>query len=497
MFALMRIHLSAALGLAIVATPLGAQGPAVGSLQGAIREQVGTRSVRSAYVSLVRVESESSRTINARPDDRGQYRLDSLLPGRYFVQVSSPTLDSLELSLPPERIEIAAGKSSRFDFTLPSGTKLRDAVCQGLHLAEGKVVVAGRALNADTDKPLPGADVVVAWIHNFIDKASLKIVTQRRETSVKAGPDGAYRMCGVPSGAELSLQLQHEGRAGAVIRVAVTDDEGAVVRDLSLSPTTSPTKAALDSVSRKLSVVGRDSTREELQLVGTASLNGAVRSLTGEFVSDAEVRVRDARSTTVTDSAGRFTLTALPAGTQLLVVRKLGYPLVEIPVELRAGRSASHDVLLRRNVVLDSVHVVGTRAEYPEFERNRHMHAFGQFLDAEQIDKMRATEVADLFIDVLGFTVFGKGSEARIISNSALARHPECRSATIYVNGSEGWRLNNFAPSQIAGIEAYADETFVPARFEGQSKCGVIVIWLRKAGNKPMPPMGLSGNGYP
>jgi hypothetical protein len=497
MFARMRTHLAAVLGLAVVAAPLGAQGPAVGSLHGVVREQVGTRSVRSAYVSVVRVESESSRTLNARPDEFGQYRLDSLLPGRYLVQVSSPTLDSLELSLPPERVEIAAGKTSRFDFTLPSGTKLRDAVCQGLHLAEGKVVVAGRALNADTDKPLPGADVVVAWIHNFIDKASLKIVTQRRETAVKAGPDGAYRLCGVPSGAELSLQLQHEGRAGAVIRVAVTDDEGAVVRDLSLSPTTSPTKAALDSVSRKLSVVGRDSTREELQLVGTASLSGAVRSLTGELVSDAEVRVRDARSTTVTDSAGRFTLTALPAGTQLLLVRKLGFPLVEIPVELRAGRSASHDVLLRRNVVLDSVHVVGTRPEYLEFERNRRMHAFGQFLDAEQIDKMRATEVADLFLDVLGFTVFGKGSEARIISNSALARHPECRSATIMVNGSENWRLNTFAPSQIAGIEAYADETFVPARFEGQSKCGVIVIWLRKAAKKPMAPMGLSGNGYP
>ena len=67
----------------------------------------------------------------------------------------------------------------------------------------------------------------------------------------------------------------------------------------------------------------------------------------------------------------------------------------------------------------------------------------------------------------------------------------------IVVNGSEGWTLNNFAPSQIAGIEAYADETFVPARFEGRTKCGVIVIWLRKEPRTPMAPMGLSGNGYP
>ena len=484
--------------LLLAHTPwLAAQQRPVGSLHGTLRERVGTRSVRSAYVSLVRAESESSPTINARPDDQGQYHLDSLQPGRYLVQVSSPTLDSLELSLPPQRVEIAAGKASRFDFTLPSGTTLRDAVCQGVRLAEGKVVVAGRALNADTDKPLPGAEVVVAWIHNYIDKTTLTSVTQKRQASVKTGPAGEYRMCGVPSGATLSLQLQHEGRAGTIIRVAVTDDEGAVVRDLSLSPTSSPTQAALDSVSRVLSIDGRDSTREELKLLGTASLTGAVRSLTGEAVADAEVRVRDARSTAVTDSAGRFTLTALPAGTQLMVVRKLGYPIAEIAVELRAGRSTSRDVLLRRNVVLDSVHVVATPTENTEFERNRRMHAFGQFLGAKEIDKMMASETADLFINVLGFTVFGKGSQARIVSNAALARHPECREAAIEVNGSPGWTLNNFAPSQIGGIEAYSDETFVPARFEGNSKCGVIVIWLRKSPAKAMPPMGLSGNGYP
>jgi hypothetical protein len=207
--------------------------------------------------------------------------------------------------------------------------------------------------------------------------------------------------------------------------------------------------------------------------------------------------VRDARSSTVTDSAGKFTLTALPPGTQLLVVRHLGYPPAEMPVELRADRSAKRDVLLRRNVVLDSVRVVSTRAEYPEFERNRRTHAFGQFITSEDIDKLKASETADLFINVLGFSVFGQGSEARIVSNAALARHPECRSATVVVNGLEGATLNSVAPSQIAGIEAYSDETFVPARFTGRSQCGVIVIWLRKAPARPMPPSGLSGNGYP
>jgi hypothetical protein len=488
--------LAATVGSLACPAMLGAQQRA-GAIQGTLREKIDSRSIRSASVSLVPVESESNATISIRPDAKGQFHLDSLPAGRYLVQVSSSTLDSLELSLPPQQLDIASGRTATFDFTLPSGATLRDAVCQGLKLGEGKAVVAGRAMNADTDRPLPGADVVAAWVHNAIDKNTLKVVTQVRGSSVKAGPNGEYRMCGVPSGVVLSLQLQYDGRAGTIVRLAVSDDEGAAVRDLSISPSTLPPATALDSVARVLAVDGRDSTREELKLVGTATLIGEVRSLTGEPVPDAEVRVRDARNAAVTDGAGRYTLSGLPSGTQLLVVRKLGYPLAEMPVELRPGRSATRDVLLRRNVVLDSVRVVAGRTEYPEFERNRRTNTFGQFLGIEEIDKMRVAEVADLFIDILGFTVLGRGTQARAISNQALARHPECRNARIYVNGSDGWLLNNFAPSQIAGIEAYADETFVPARYEGDSKCGLIVIWLRKPSAKPMAPMGLSGNGYP
>jgi hypothetical protein len=478
-------------------TSLAAQASPVGALHGSVREKIESRSVRGVSVSLVRAESESSPTINARPNTQGHYRVDSLVPGRYLVQVSSPTLDSLELSLPPQAIQIAAGKVSQFDFTLPSGARLRDAVCQGVRLGEGKVVVAGRALDADTDRPLPGADVVAAWVHNYIDKKTYKIVTQMRGASVKTGANGEYRMCGVPSGTMLSLQVQYEGRAGTIVRLAVSDDEGAAVRELSISPRTSPTASALDSVARVLAVDGRDSTREELKLVGTAGLSGQVRSLAGEPVADAEVRVRDARATAVTDSAGRYTLTGLPAGTQLLLVRHLGYLIVEQPVELRSEKTVTRDVLLRRNVVLDSIRVVASRPEYPEFERNRRSHAFGQFLTAEQIGQMHANETADLFLNILGFTSLGHGSQSRVISNAALARHPNCQTANVVINGIEEQSINDVAPSQIAGLEAYADETYVPARFVGRAECGVIVIWLRRTPPRVMPPTGLSGNGYP
>jgi hypothetical protein len=322
-------------------------------------------------------------------------------------------------------------------------------------------------------------------------------VTQRRDASVKTGQYGEYRLCGVPSDVTLSLQLRYEDRASPIVRVAVSDEEGAAVRDFSLSPSMAATTAALDSVARVLAVEGRDSTRAELALVGTAKLTGEVRSLTSEPVAGAEVRVRDARSTALTDSAGRYTLDALPAGTQVVVVRRLGYPIVETPVELRANQTVTRDVLLRRSVVLDTMQVVGERTKYPEFERNRRSNSFGQFLTHEQIKKLHAVEAADLFINIFGFTALGRGSQARVVSNKALRAHGECQEANVVIDNAEWQSINHVDPSRIAGLEAYADEAFVPARFQGRAQCGVIVIWLRKESDRPMPPMGLSGNGYP
>jgi hypothetical protein len=481
----------------LASTSTAAAQRGAGALQGTIRERVESRSVRAAVVSLVDFDSESSHTITAHPDAQGRFRFDSLPPGRYLIQVAVPTLDSLEISLPAERVEIAEGKTTRFDAPLPSGAKLRDAVCHGLRLGEEKVAVAGHATNADTGEPLVGAQVAAAWVHNYIDRNTQAIVTQRRSASARTGPNGEYRMCGVPSDVTLSLQLHYEDRASPIVRVAVSDDEGAAVRDLSLSPRTAATVTALDSVARVLTIEGRDSTRAELALVGTAKVSGEVRSLTSEPVAGAEVRVRDARSTTLTDSAGHYTLDALPAGTQLLVVRKLGYPIVEVPIDLRPDRTVSRDVLLRRNVVLDTMQVVGERSKYPEFERNRRSNSFGQFLTQEQIKKLHAIEAADLFINVFGFTALGRGSRARVVSNKALREHGECKEANVVVDNAEWQSINLVDPSRIAGLEAYADESFVPARFQGRAHCGVIVIWLRKESDRPMPPMGLSGNGYP
>ena len=491
----------ASLALLVLAptTSLRAQGLADGALEGTIHERSASRSVLAARVSVRRLEPDTLVSATAQPDGRGRYRFDSLPPGRYEARALNGAVDSLRLTPQTTDVRIEPGRVVLADFTLPSGTALREAVCGGARLGDRQGAVAGRALDADADgRPLVGAELVAVWMEFPVDRTTRRSVPTRRVTVMKTGQAGDYRVCGVPTETLVTLQLRSEGRASAVLRLMIPEGEGAIARDLSVSVRTGAAVAALDSVGRSAAGKGRDAPRAELQLVGTAELAGTVRSLSGEPFRGARVRVRDARSTAVTDMAGRFVLTELPAGTQMLVVGHPGYALAEHPVELRPGQRVEQAVLLVRPLTLEAIQASAEAMDLEAFDASRRTNRYGQFLTQEQIVKMKhATETVDLFDDLLGFTPFGRGHSARVISNLALANQHECTSASVIIQGREGRRINDVTPGQIAGIEAYPDAEFVPGRFVGQADCGVVVIWLRKT-TRPTPRVDirLRENGY-
>ena len=214
-----------------------------GRLEGTITERARTRSTGSASVEVVRIDSGSPSTFRSTPDKGGRFHIDSLPDGRYAVQLSSATLDSLDLALPLNELQIVAGQTVRADLALPGGTAMRDAVCSGALLAKGEGVVAGHVTDADTDRPLSGASVVVAWTEVTVNRTTLVTTSQERAGTVRTGARGEYRLCGVPTGNWLAIQLQHDNRASGITRVIVTDEEGAVVRNLSLSLRTAPAPA--------------------------------------------------------------------------------------------------------------------------------------------------------------------------------------------------------------------------------------------------------------
>ena len=475
-----------AIALLIATPPIVAQQTSLGRLEGTVAPWIASRTVRAAQVSLVSIESETATTVTAAVDASGHYRVDSLPTGRYIVQVSHPTLDSLEVTLPPTRLVIAAGTTTRADFSLPSGERLRAIVCPGVALDSERAVIAGRVVDAETEAPLVGAHVIAAWTELSVDRKAHQVVVQGKQAVVSTGRRGEYRLCGVPVVKSLELQLQHAERAGAAVRVTVTLDEGVAVRDFSLSTRSAPTIATLDSLDRLASTLRADSSsytdslRADLALSGGAMVTGTVRTPAGVPVAGADVRVRHGGPSAVTDDTGRFTLSDLPAGTQVLLVRRLGYALAELPVELRPDRSVDVSVRLMRAVTLDSVRVTASRWKLAEFENNRRTNLQGHFLTLADIQKSRAKKTSDLLPLLGGTVMMGRGRRVKMMeTNFDPPGTHSCKEANVVIDGVDNQAVDDVQPNQIAGIELYKNAASAPLEYAGRADCGLIVIWLR------------------
>jgi hypothetical protein len=360
-------------------------------------------------------------------------------------------------------------------------------VCPGVSLGPEKAVVAGHVIDADTEAPIVGAQVVAVWNEVSIDRKTREIVTQQKQTVVSTRRSGEYRLCGVPAARALELQIQHAGRASAATRLTVSAEEGVVVRNFSMSMHSAPTIAALDSLERLASPIrtdraaGMEPARSELELTGDAALTGTVRSSSGQPLANAEVRVRHGRASALTDEAGRFTLGSLPAGTQMLLVRQLGYGRGELPVELRSNRSLDVKVQLARAVTLDSVRVLASpRPSLAEFEHNRKTNLLGRFLTLSDIQRSGARNTSDLLPLLGGYVLMGRTPLVKMKDTDydPPGTH-SCKGANVVIDGVDGMEVDDVLPNQIAGIELYKDAASAPLQYSGRANCGLIVIWLR------------------
>jgi hypothetical protein len=467
----------------LLAAPVVAQTASVGRIEGTIKETMRPRGVKGASVTVARLDPEPPVAFGAKPDERGRYHFDSLPAGRYMIQLTHETLDSLGLSLPALEVFIAAGKTAEVPFSLPSSLALRDAACRGLTLAKQTGAVVGHVMDADTDQPLANADVAISWTDLSFDRKTLHANAEQHDNWVRTGPRGEYRICNVPLESWLLIQLQYAGRAGNAVRVSVSGEEAVVVRNLSLSVADAPTLGALDSAGATVRGLDRepaddDSVDVGLFLSGTASVSGVVRDDRGRPLDDVEIRVVNARPMTRTDADGRFTLNNLPAGTQLLAVRRIGYLIGDVAVELRPNRTVRQDVLLRRVVSLDSIRVVARRSRYADFEWRRRNNPAGRFLTANDLAKQHATELAPVIQHVGGFSIVGFGPNTQVFSTSARAGRPNCKEVNVVIDGVDQATINMVPPHDIAAVEIYPEAAGAPGQY--RAECGLIVVWTKK-----------------
>ena len=446
-----------------------AQADRFGRLEGRVLDSARARSLVGARVVAVGPDASESVSGAAVTDTSGRYRIDSLAPGRYVVGFESPMLDSLEITLAPRAVVIVAGQTVTIDLGLPPSMKLRGALCPGVPLPPQTGVIYGRVVDSETEAPLSGAVLAMSWGERDFDKATLRSTNHERTASATTDARGWYRLCGVPTDTWLALQLQHMGRTGAVIRALVGDSLGLAVRHLSFDASTA--SGATDSlVSRTEGAAGPP-------VSGTAILGGIVRGSGDAPLASVNVGVQGSAVIGRTDALGHYSLRGLPAGTQVLDVRHLGYDPAEIAVELRSGVMVTRDVRLRRIVSLDSVRVVAQRSPYREFSELLTHKKSGIFIGPEEMEwRKRVTFTSEVIDKIPGFRIAGKGWNARV--GSTLGPAFCLGSPTIVLDGFEMERINDVPTAFIGAMAAYRAGEIAPGNHD--RGCGVIMFWTKR-----------------
>lgn len=467
----MRIQLTGALlALSTAAAAAHAQ-RGTARLEGTVTDSAHGRPLAGATVLITKNSPQPGAWYSVATDEHGRYRLDTLAAGKYSVALWHPILDSLELSLPTRSAELAEGQHATVDLWLPSGTTIRAMSCPGVVLPPGTGILEGRVADADAaeERPLVGAVVAVRWSDLTVNRQTLKLEGGEHIEAARTNADGQYRFCGLPTDTWLSVQVQKDSMAGVVLTPFISDTLGVAVLDMSLSAASARPLASAQDTSDVV---------EPRVLSGTASVSGTVIGESGQPLPGVQLRVLETAATARTDSSGHFSMTGLPAGTQLLEAKRVGYRIVQQPVQLLARRDVPTAVQLRRIVSLDSVLVVARRSRYREFERNR-KNGFGHFLTDEDIEKRHAFETTDLLRTLPGFQVRGSGIDAKVYGSRAGFSLSGRRCETnVVIDGMQHQDINWVQPSDIGAMETYAGIGGAPLQYD--STCGVIVIWTKR-----------------
>lgn len=441
--------------------PAPAMVPGTGSIMGAALDSLHDAMLVHAGVSVVGLAGR--RTVTAAT---GAFRIDSIPPGRYVLELTHPILDSLGIRVLSDTIAVADGQIQTVELAIPGVQTVIATVCSPAKLRFGPGVILGRVLDADTDEPATGAEVSVAWTETEVSTTvGIRTTPRLRKTVVAA--DGTYRICGVPPNFMGSLQAIRGTAKTAEVPITVAD-RALSMRMLSLPPADI---AAGDSVP-----VGG------MRKVGRAVIVGKVTNAGGVPVPGARVSVQGSPSSTATGPDGKFTLTGVIPGTQSVLVRRVGYTPVELPLDVTS--LATNQLTVRLGAyapVLSSVDVKAKSdpLETTGFERRRKM-GMGRYVDFDAIEKIHPTYTSDVLRRVPGLYVSGSGSSANIVTT----RGNGCVAYLIdgnAVSGNAGQSIDEIVNStDLAAVEFY-NAVDVPMELSSGSNsgCALLVIWTR------------------
>ena len=413
-------------------------------------------------------------------DANGHFQIDSIPPGEHSLSLIHPLLDTLGIAINTRAVAFQAGNTLAVELAVPSAQTVLEMSCPAAWRRRGPSALVGKVLDADTDTPLVGAKVSLTWVQ-------LNLTNLRKEPVVRTqpvGPDGTYRICGLPGGIDGNVQAEFNGRKTAEVRVVMDEANPLGFQSLRIG-TTTVAEAPVDTTPRAPGKAAPVDTAPK-RLKGPARLTGKVINAAGAPVANARVDVSGTGAIALSRDDGTFGFTDLPSGTQALVVRQLGFEPVEMAVELSGRAPKQVTVTMSKPArVLDPVAVVAERSKDGLDQvgwARRKKTGFGYFMGPDEIQQRQATRMTDLFRTVPSLRVVPSGMDYVVESS----RDAMGGCVNYVVDGSPYKSLfagdidRLMPPNDVAAIEVYTGSS-TPAEFQspGNSSCTTVVMWSR------------------
>lgn len=450
---------------------------------GALVDSLSDRAVPNARVE---VRGTSVRTVT---DADGKFVLPALIPGEYWIDVRTTSLDSVRSASSYPLSLVSAADNPALRLKVANAASITAMLCPVDKNANASTrgVLVGQ-VNGDARIAAANASVVIEWPTGKSDGTS----SATQWIVVRTDESGGFRLCGVPTGVELVVRA-------STARPSTTVAAASAPVALTIAPTLRFGSAELQL----------DSTRS-----ATAVFTGTVVvDSTFSIVSDAEVTLPALNRSVRTNAEGRFRLSDLPTGTQRVVVRRLGYTPVDAQLTFAANDIVDRRVVLGKVSVLDSVVV---RADYTDpgmrdFDERRRL-GIGTFITRAQLDIRGGTRLAEILASTqvnlrrlganLVYAVNGRRA-ARGAScfffegaHGSLGKDiTKCLATTdcymqVYLDNTPLFQgrddetvpnLGNWLNGQLEGVEIYSGGAQTPAQYSSSSStCGVVVLRRRR-----------------
>jgi len=174
------------------------------ALRGTVFDSLSGRVMQGGEVVLL------GTYLKAEIDEAGNFQLDSIPPGDYYIAIDHPDLDMLPKELQPVRVRVAEFANPPLVLSTPSRASVLERVCEEGELRaavrrtgypRGRLgVVSGVVRDSGSGRPTEGT-VSVRWL----DQSA-------RGLDKRLDRDGAFTICGVPDDVALTLEVQSNNR---------------------------------------------------------------------------------------------------------------------------------------------------------------------------------------------------------------------------------------------------------------------------------------------